>query len=79
MQYAKCKGEYSLIHRIILHLTKLGGRQHGSNFIPLPITIILLLNIFGILLFGCGPMQNKNTTPVDKSLATVPAWAKEAI
>jgi len=32
-----------------------------------------------ILLLGCGPMRNKNTYKIDKSLAYVPTWAKEAI
>jgi len=32
-----------------------------------------------VLLIGCGPMHNKNTYKVDKSLASVPKWAKEAI
>jgi glycosidase len=43
------------------------------------IKTILLLNIICLFLFGCDSMQNKNTTPVDKSLASVPSWAKEAI
>jgi cyclomaltodextrinase / maltogenic alpha-amylase / neopullulanase len=42
-------------------------------------SMILILNVIGLLLFRCGPMQNKNTNPVDKSLASVPRWAKEAI
>jgi len=42
-------------------------------------SIILELNVLGLLLVGCGPMQNKNGPEVDKSLAFVPSWAKEAI
>ena len=42
-------------------------------------SILLLLIVIGLLLVGCGPPQNKNTTPVDNSLASVPVWAKEAI
>jgi len=41
--------------------------------------ILLLLNVTGLLFVGCGPMQNKNIPEVDKSLASVPVWAKEAI
>jgi cyclomaltodextrinase len=41
--------------------------------------ILLLLNVIGLLFVGCGPMQNKITTSVDKTLASVPSWAKEAI
>jgi cyclomaltodextrinase / maltogenic alpha-amylase / neopullulanase len=41
--------------------------------------ISFLINLFGVLLIGCGPMQNKNKPEVDKSLASVPAWSKEAI
>jgi len=41
--------------------------------------ISFLINLFGLLLIGCGPMQNKNKPEVDKSLASVPAWSKEAI
>jgi cyclomaltodextrinase / maltogenic alpha-amylase / neopullulanase len=42
-------------------------------------SIILELNVIGLLLAGCGPMQNKNKPEADKSLASVPNWAKEAI
>ena len=42
-------------------------------------SIILELNVLGLLLVGCGPMQNKNGPEVEKSLASVPSWAKEAI
>ena len=42
-------------------------------------SIILDLNVIGLLLVGCGPMQNKNGPEVEKSLASVPSWAKEAI
>jgi cyclomaltodextrinase / maltogenic alpha-amylase / neopullulanase len=42
-------------------------------------TTLLLLNVVVLLLLGCGPMKNKNTYKVDKALATVPTWAKEAI
>jgi cyclomaltodextrinase / maltogenic alpha-amylase / neopullulanase len=42
-------------------------------------SMYLILNVIGLLLFGCGSMQNKKITPVDKSLASVPVWAKEAI
>jgi cyclomaltodextrinase / maltogenic alpha-amylase / neopullulanase len=41
--------------------------------------IRLLLNVIFILLLGCGPMSNKNTNKNEKSLASVPAWTKEAI
>ena len=42
-------------------------------------SIILELNVLGLLLVGCGPMQNKNKPEADKSLASVPNWSKEAI
>jgi glycosidase len=42
-------------------------------------SIFLTLNVLGLLLTGCGPIQNKNRPEVDKSLASVPSWAKEAI
>jgi cyclomaltodextrinase / maltogenic alpha-amylase / neopullulanase len=45
----------------------------------LKICNILLVFIITLLLSGCGPMQNKNKPEADKSLASVPAWAKEAI
>ncbi len=32
-----------------------------------------------MLLFGCGPQQNRSTAPVDKELAYVPEWSKKAI
>jgi cyclomaltodextrinase len=32
-----------------------------------------------LLATGCGNKQRENTTPVDKTLASVPIWAKEAI
>ena len=32
-------------------------------------SIILELNVLGLLLVGCGPMQNKNGPEVDKSFA----------
>jgi cyclomaltodextrinase / maltogenic alpha-amylase / neopullulanase len=38
-----------------------------------------ILSITGLLLMGAGPMRTKNNLPVDKSLASVPAWAKEAV
>jgi len=41
--------------------------------------ILLLLIVIVLILVGCGPMQNKNKITVDKSLASVPSWAKEAI
>jgi len=41
--------------------------------------IFLLLLIVVFLFVGCGPMHNKNTYNIDKSLASVPTWAKEAI
>ena len=40
--------------------------------------LLILVNVI-VLLIGCGPMHNKNTYKVDKSLASVPKWAKEAI
>jgi cyclomaltodextrinase / maltogenic alpha-amylase / neopullulanase len=40
--------------------------------------LFILVNVI-VLLIGCGPMHNKNTYKVDKSLASVPKWAKEAI
>lgn len=40
---------------------------------------LLLIYVLGLLLTGCGTTQTKNTAPVDKSLASVPGWAKEAI
>jgi glycosidase len=42
-------------------------------------SIFLTLNVLGLLLTGCGPIQNKNIPVADKSLASVPNWAKEAI
>ena len=42
-------------------------------------TTLLLLNVVVLLLFVCGHMKNKNTNKVDRSLASVPKWAKEAI
>jgi len=39
--------------------------------------LLLIVIVLGIV--GCRPMQNKNKMPVDKSLASVPSWAKEAI
>ena len=42
-------------------------------------SILFLLNVIGLLLVGCGPQQSKNTATVDKSLASVPGWSKEAI
>jgi cyclomaltodextrinase / maltogenic alpha-amylase / neopullulanase len=42
-------------------------------------SIILLLNVICLFLSGCGPTQNNDATLVDKSLASVPGWAKEAI
>jgi glycosidase len=41
--------------------------------------ISFLINLFGLLLIGCGPMQNKNKPEIDRSFAYVPAWAKAAI
>jgi len=41
--------------------------------------VFLILYVIGLLLSGCTPMQNKNKPEVDKSLASVPVWAKEAI
>jgi glycosidase len=41
--------------------------------------ILILLNVIVLLLVGCKPMQNKNIPITDKSLASVPRWAKEAI
>jgi cyclomaltodextrinase / maltogenic alpha-amylase / neopullulanase len=40
---------------------------------------LLLLVLSGLLIVGCGPMGKKNSIKNDKSLASVPAWAKEAI
>jgi cyclomaltodextrinase len=42
-------------------------------------SILLLLNIVFLLLSGCGPMKNKEKVTNEKSLASVPKWAKEAI
>jgi glycosidase len=41
--------------------------------------IFLILNVTWLFISGCGSMQNKNTIQVDKSLASAPQWAKEAI
>jgi glycosidase len=41
--------------------------------------ILLLLIVIVLGIVGCRPMQNKNKMPVDKSVASVPSWAKEAI
>ena len=41
--------------------------------------VLLLINVLGLLLTGCGTTQTKNIAPVDKSLTSVPGWAKEAI
>jgi cyclomaltodextrinase len=40
---------------------------------------LLLLVLSGLLVAGCGPMGKKNSIKNEKSLAYVPAWAKEAI
>ncbi len=40
---------------------------------------VFILSIAGFLLMGAGPMQKKNNLQVDKSLASVPAWTKEAV
>jgi len=37
------------------------------------------LIVIVLLIAGCGPMRNKNRPEIDKSLASVPSWAKEAI
>jgi cyclomaltodextrinase / maltogenic alpha-amylase / neopullulanase len=41
--------------------------------------ISFILIVIVLLIAGCGPMQNKNKPEADKSLASVPNWAKEAI
>ena len=42
-------------------------------------SILLILSVTGILISGCNPMKSKDKNANDKSLASVPAWAKEAI
>jgi glycosidase len=42
-------------------------------------SILLILSVTGILISGCNPMESKSKKTNDKSLASVPAWAKEAI
>ena len=37
------------------------------------------MNVICLFLSGCGPTQNNDATLVDKSLASVPGLAKEAI
>ena len=39
----------------------------------------LLISVIGFLIAGCVQNQSKRSNPSDKSLASVPAWAKEAI
>ena len=41
--------------------------------------IFLLISVIGFLLAGCVQNQSKRSNPSVKSLASVPAWAKEAI
>jgi len=41
--------------------------------------VLLLLILSGLLLVGCGPMGKKGSIKDEKSLASVPSWAKEAI
>ena len=45
----------------------------------LKICNIVLVFTITLLLIGCGPMPKKNKLDIDKSLASVPAWSKEAI
>ena len=40
---------------------------------------LLLLIVIVLIVAGFGPMENKNKIAADKSLASVPSWAKEAI
>jgi hypothetical protein len=40
---------------------------------------LLLFVLSGLLISGCGPMGKKGSLQNEKSLASVPAWAKEAI
>lgn len=42
-------------------------------------SVFILLILTCLHLEGCGPQQSKNTSPDDKSPASVPKWAKEAI
>ena len=42
-------------------------------------SILLILSVTGLLISGCNPMESKNKSTDDKSLASVPAWAKEAV
>jgi len=41
--------------------------------------IFLLISVIGFLLAGCVQKQSKNSNLSEKSLASVPGWAKEAI
>ena len=41
--------------------------------------VLLLLILSGLLIAGCGPMGKKDSIKNEKSLASVPTWAKEAI
>ena len=41
--------------------------------------VLLLLILSGLLLVGCGPMGKKGSIKDEKSFASVPSWAKEAI
>src|SRR5664279_5853416 len=41
--------------------------------------VLLLLILSGLLIAGCRPMGKKDSIKNEKSLASVPTWAKEAI
>ena len=41
--------------------------------------IFLLISVIGFLLAGCVQKQSKNSNLSERSLESVPGWAKEAI
>jgi len=51
----------------------------NADNMPLKGSILLFLSVVSLFTGRCGPIMNKNTDKVDKSLASVPVWAKEAI
>jgi cyclomaltodextrinase len=58
----------------------LGGITHRlKSIFSNATTSLLLLLIISFLIHGCGRQQVRSTIPADSSLASVPAWAKEAI